>query len=285
MALANMLLLTVLAVLAGLTMTCCLCLDREKLRRTAGGYDHRLREVAPYLGAAALFFLTKRATHGYSVKLSHALDWDITAELYAVEGEFVAHLQSVVPRATLEFFSVMYMFGFPFLLVTAPILYFALPSQRHLKELLIAYVFNYVIGAICYTLFIAYGPRNHLSTVNGLMYDLYPQTQDMTSAVSANTDVFPSLHTSLAVVVLLFAWRSRREYPRWLPVAAFVVSSVVFSTMYLGIHWLTDVVAGVVLGVGSVYAAERIVARAEGDVGRVSVPDDREEGIASDVSD
>lgn len=285
MALANMLLLTVLAVLAGLTMTCCLCLDREKLRRTVGEYDYRLREVAPYLGVAALFFLTKRATHGYSVKLSHALDWDITAELYAVEGEFVAHLQRIDPPAMLEFFSIMYMFGFPFLLVTAPILYFALPSQRHLKELLIAYVLNYVIGAICYTLFIAYGPRNHLSTVEGLMYDFYPQTQDMTSAVSANTDVFPSLHTSLAVVVLLFAWRSRREYPRWFPLAAFVVSSVVFSTMYLGIHWLTDVVAGLVLGVGSVYAAERIVARSEGDAGRVTVPGDREEGIASDASD
>ncbi|NUC74128.1 phosphatase PAP2 family protein [Haloterrigena sp. SYSU A558-1] len=285
MALLNMLLLTGLAVLAGLTMTCVLCLDRRQLRRTIGEYDHRLRDVAPYLGAAALFFLTKRLTHDYSVKLSHALDWDITAELYTVEGEFVAHLQAIVPRSTLEFFSVMYMFGFPFLLVTAPILYFALSSQRHLKELLIAYVFNYAIGAICYTLFIAYGPRNHLSTVDGLMYSFYPQTQDMTAAVSANTDVFPSLHTSLAVVVLLFAWRSRREYPRWLPIAAFVAASVVFSTMYLGIHWLSDVVAGIVLGVGSVYAAERIVARAEGDADRVSVPGERDEGIASDASD
>ncbi|QRV17106.1 inositol phosphorylceramide synthase [Haloterrigena salifodinae] len=285
MALANMLLLTSLAVLAGLTMTCCLCLERRQVRRTIDEYDHRLRSVAPYLGVAALFFLAKRGTHEQSVKLSKAIDWDITAEIYAVEGEFVAHLQDIVPQqATLEFFSVMYMFGFPFLLVTAPILYFALSSQRHLKELLIAYVFNYVIGAICYTLFIAYGPRNHLSTVNGLMYSFYPQTQDMTAAVSANTDVFPSLHTSLAVVVLLFAWRSRREYPRWLPIASFVAASVVFSTMYLGIHWLLDVVAGIVLGVGSVYAAERIVARAEGD-DRVTVPGERDEGIASDASD
>ncbi|ELZ06700.1 phosphatase PAP2 family protein [Natrialba aegyptia] len=292
MALISMAVLTALTVLTGLSITCLLCLEPRQIRRTASEFGPRLRTVAPYLGAAALFFVTKRATHEYSVELSHALDWDITAELYAIEGEFVADLQHAVPGATLEFFSVMYMFGFPFLVVTAPILYFLLPSQRHLKELLIAYLLNYFLGAICYTLFIAYGPRNHLSTVDGLMYDFYPSTQDLTGAVSANTDVFPSLHTSLAVVVLVFAWRSRREYPRWFPIAAFVTAGVVFSTMYLGIHWLLDVVAGAALGVGSIYAAERFVDRAEGDAERGqgreqdSVPDsDEEDGITSDVSD
>ena len=285
MALLDMATLTTLAVLTGLSITCLVCLHPRQLRQTAGELKPRLRTVAPYLGAAGLIFFIKRSTHEKSVELSHAIDWDITAELYAVEGEFVAVLQDVTPEVTLEFFSAMYMFGFPYLVVTAPILYFMLPSQRHIKELLIAYLLNYAIGAICYTLFIAYGPRNHLSSVDGLMYDFYPSTQDLTAAVSANTDVFPSLHTSLAVVVLLFAWRSRREYPRWFPIAAFVTSCVVYSTMYLGIHWLLDVVAGVVLAVGSVSVGVRVVTRSEGDAGRLSAPGDREDGIASDASD
>lgn len=285
MALTTMLLLTVFAVLVGMVATCVLCLDRNRLLRTRREWRSRLRDVGPYLGVTALFFLAKRVTHEPSVRISKAIGWDITAELYAVEGEFVATLQSIVPEATLEFFSAMYMFGFPFLLVMAPILYFALPSQRHFKELLVAYVLNYFIGTICYTLFIAYGPRNHLSSVDGLMYSFYPQTQDMTAAVSSNTNVFPSLHTSLAIVVLLVAWRSRRQYPRWVSISSFVTACVVFSTMYLGIHWFVDVVAGGVLGVGSVVAAERIVARAENDAGRVSTPGDRDDGLPSDVGD
>jgi len=240
MALGFVVTLTVLVVCIGLIGTCATCLDRTAISRTAAELDHRFLETAPYLGAAALFFLAKRATTGQSERISHALDWDITTEIYAVEGEFVAVLQDIVPEATLEFFSAMYMFGFPFLLVTAPILYFLLPSQRHLKELLIAYLLNYFIGTIFYTLFIAYGPRNHLSSVSGLMYDFYPQAQTMTSAVSSNTNVFPSLHTSLAVVVLVFAWRSRNEYPRWVPIASFRPRAS-SSTMYLGIHWLIDV--------------------------------------------
>ncbi|MDS0476121.1 phosphatase PAP2 family protein [Natrinema sp. 1APR25-10V2] len=285
MALGFVVLLTVLVVCTGLVGTSTLCVDRTGLRRTAAELDDRLLEIAPYLGVAALFFLAKRATHGLSLRISKQLDWDLTAEIYAIEGEFVAVLQDVVPKATLEFFSAMYMFGFPFLLVTAPILYFMLPTQRHLKELLVAYVFNYVIGSLCYTLFIVYGPRNHLSSVSGLMYSFYPQTQDLTAAVSANTNVFPSLHTSLAVVVMLLAWRSREEYPRWFPIASFVTACVVFSTMYLGIHWLIDVIAGILLAIGSLFAAERIVGRAEGGVDPTPTLDEATDGITSESDD
>ncbi|PCR92016.1 phosphatase PAP2 family protein [Natrinema ejinorense] len=285
MALGFVVLVTVFVVCIALVGTCTACLDRATVDRTAAEFDHRLFEIAPYLGITALFFLAKRATHGHSLRISRTLDWDLTAAIYGIEGEFVASLQAFVPQATLEFFSVMYMFGFPYLLVTAPILYFLLPSQRHLKELLIAYLLNYLIGTLCYTLFIVYGPRNHLASVDGLMYSFYPQTQEMTAAVSANTNVFPSLHTSLAVVVFLFAWRSRSDYPRWFPIASFVAGCVVFSTMYLGIHWAIDVLAGIALAIVSVLGADRLVDRAEGDSDRVPVSDDRETGIASETND
>ncbi|MFA9418121.1 phosphatase PAP2 family protein [Natrinema sp. HArc-T2] len=285
MALGFMVFLTVLVVCIGLVGTCAICLDRTVLGQTATDYDRRLIEISPYVGVTALFFLGKRATHGHSLRLSRALDWDLTAEIYAIEGEFVAVLQDLVPTATLEFFSAMYMFGFPFLLVTALILYFLLPSQRYMKELLIAYLLNYVIGTLFYTLFIVYGPRNHLSSVDGLMYSFYPQTQEVTAAVSANTNVFPSLHTSLAVVVMMFAWRSRREYPRWVPIASFVTICVVFSTMYLGIHWLIDIIAGILLAVGSISGAKQIVTRVEGTAGSGHTTDKSENAMMSDGSD
>ena len=246
-----------------LVATCALCLNRTALRATAIELKPRLREAAPYLGVTALFLAVKRATHELSLQISHELAWDITTEIYAVEGQFVAALQNVVPEVTLGFFSAMYVFGFSYVLVTAPILYFALPSQRYNKELLVAYLLNYAVGVVLYTLFIAYGPRNHLAAVEGLMYQTYPQTQTVSAAVSDDTNVFPSLHTSLAVTALLFAWRSRREYPRWFLIASFVVPSIVVSTMYLGIHWLVDVVAGILLAVWSVYTAERLVAHTE----------------------
>ncbi|ELY84515.1 phosphatase PAP2 family protein [Natrinema altunense] len=283
MALGYVTFITIATVCTGVTATCALCVRASALPRTIAELEDRGRSIAPYLGVTLLVLLVKRWTHYRRLELSYALDWDITAEIYAVEGSFVAGLQSIVPDALIGFFSAMYMFGFPYLLVSALVLYFLLGTQRRFKQLLVAYALNTLVGSVFYTLFVAYGPRNHLSTVNGLMYEFYPQTQELTAEVSANTNVFPSLHTSLAVIVALFAWRSRREYPRWFPIASVVATLVVFSTMYLGIHWLIDVVAGVVLGIWCVLTAERLVARAEGEP--VSTSDDRETGLTTETND
>ncbi|WP_123622444.1 phosphatase PAP2 family protein [Halorubrum sp. CSM-61] len=282
MSLLEVITVTGLSVLTGTVAALLFCVERRQLHRTADEFAVRFRGVSPYLGAAGAFLLLKQATHGYRLRLSRALNWNVTDELHAVEGGFVATLQNAVPPAALEFFSATYVLGFAFLLVTAPVLYFVSSSQRRLKELLVAYVVNYMIGSLCYTLFIAYGPRNHLPTVEGLMYQFYPATQTLTAAVSSNTNVFPSLHTSLAVAVALVAWRSRREHSRWFAIAAFVATSVVISTMYLGIHWLTDVVAGLALGWGSVRLAGHIVASAET---RSSATRPRQGGIGIDGDD
>ena len=266
MALTFIALVTAVAVGSGLIATCGLCLTAAQLRRTIATLDRRIASIAPYLAVAAAVFLLKWVSHDERLRLSYAIGWEMTDSIYALEGTFVAALQNLVPPELYGFFSGMYMFGFSYLLFTGAILAFALPSQRRFKELLVAYLLNYSLGAVCYTLFVAYGPRNWPpARVDGLMYELYPQTQELTAAVSAKTNVFPSLHTSLSVVVLLFAWRTRRTYPWWSLIAAFVSTSVVLSTMVLGIHWLLDVAAGALLGVWSVVASSRIVERVEGE--------------------
>ncbi|MFC3957753.1 phosphatase PAP2 family protein [Halovivax cerinus] len=282
MALRTVLLVTVLLVSLGFVGTCAVCLDRSRVRHTVGTVRPRLRDIAPYVGVAAGFLLLKFLFSEHLVRLSMWIGWDVTDDIYALEGAFVASLQSVVPEAMIEPASILYMFGFPYLLATAPILYATLPSLRRLKELLIAYLLNYVVGGmLMYTLFVAYGPRNYLDSVQGLMYDFYPETQELTAAIADNTNVFPSLHTSLSVVVLLFAWRTRKQFPRWSVLSSLVASGVVFSTMYLGIHWVIDVVAGIVLALWSVVTAERVVDRVEGDRKRRTT--DRDVAIGSDV--
>jgi len=71
--------------------------------------------------------------------------------------------------------------------------------------------------------------------------------------------VFPSLHTALSVTVLLVAVSTHDEFPRWTPIAAVLAGSIVVATMFLGIHWVVDVVAGGLLAAGSVAVANRTV--------------------------
>ncbi|HQU16590.1 MAG TPA: VTT domain-containing protein [Gammaproteobacteria bacterium] len=69
-----------------------------------------------------------------------------------------------------------------------------------------------------------------------------------------STYAFPSAHATLSTVTYGFLAvliaRELRPSKRWLPytVAALIISLVVLSRIYLGAHWLTDVLAGTSLG-------------------------------------
>lgn len=248
----------------GVIATGALCLDRSSIRRTVSTLDQALLEIAPFAGFVGAALLIKRIGHGPSVRLSRAIDWNITPLLYRLEGGFVADLQTATPDAVVPLFAAFYVFGFAYLVVAPVVLYFLGSSRQALKELLVAYALNYLLGLVLYTLFVARGPRLYLSDgVDGLLFQMYPQIRHLTGAVSVTTNVFPSLHTALSVIVFLFAWRTRRTWPRWVVVAATVTGGVVLSTMVLGIHWLVDVVAGVALALVSVYGATRLVAGIE----------------------
>jgi membrane-associated phospholipid phosphatase len=220
----------------------------------------RLRAVAPYLGFLGTVLVVNKIAREYGPELSWIVGWNITPLIYRAEGTLVGDLQTVATPGLTMYLSAVYLFGYAFLLTFPFLLYVAHPELRHLKEAAVAFGLNYGLGLCCYLLFVSYGPRNLIpDAVEPLLYTTYPRAQLITSQVNANTNVFPSLHTSLSVSAGLLSWRTRTTYPLWTAIAVPLALSVVVSTMYLGIHWATDVVAGIALGVGSVLAAEWLV--------------------------
>jgi membrane-associated phospholipid phosphatase len=232
----------------------------RRLRTSYGRLYDRLVEVAPYLGLLAVVLLVNKVARDVGPELSWAIGWNITGTIYAVEGDLVVLVQSVATPTLTAGFAAVYLVGYVFLLVFPIVAYFLLPEGRLLKMTAVSYAVNYGVGVVCYLLFVAYGPRNLLpGQVESLLYVAYPKTQILTGAVNVNTNVFPSLHTSLSVAVATLAVRSRDVYPVWSVVAPCLAAAVALSTMYLGIHWALDVAAGLLLGWGSTVVARRIV--------------------------
>lgn len=233
-------------------------------RRLYGLWDNGLETlraarypIAFLVGVVALSAVGR----GALAMLSAIVGVQLTGTIHAIEGNFVAWLQAtfVTPELTI-YFSWVYVHGYIFLLVFPFLAYAALPKPVMFKRLLCAYALNYGIGLIVYTIVFAHGPRNIMpDLVTSLLYTYNPDYQALTTEVNENTNVFPSLHTSLAVTAALFAGLTRDEYPLWLPIAAWLALSVMIATMYLGIHWLIDVIGGIMLAVGSVYLAYRLV--------------------------
>ena len=221
-------------------------LNREQLRQTRDELGIRLRTALPFVGLLGGVLAFNAIFRGEAHEVSWWIGFEITPMIMNIEGEFVARLQDVLLSGPATvFFSFIYVYGYVFLLVFPIIAYFMMRRLATFKSLTVAYAANYGIGLLLYIIFIALGPRNYITDVVAQpMYTEYPDFQLLTSQINEYSNVFPSLHTSLSATVMLFAWRTRETFPRWMPLAMFIGSAVILSTMYLAIHWLVDVIAG-----------------------------------------
>lgn len=222
----------------------------------------RLGELSPYVLVLAVVLVLNAYVRPRVDEISPAFAIRLTNSLYLFEGYFVSVIQGATPEPVMYYFAAVYVVGYAALLIFPLLAYAVLDDLRHAKTLLTTYALNYSIGATVYVFVEAYGPRN-LHVADGVLYQYFPDVQYLTSAVNSNANVFPSLHTSMAVAVLLLAYYSRAAYPRWFVMAGVLAPSVVLATMALGIHWFGDVVAGLALAVFSVEAARWIVPRLE----------------------
>lgn len=79
------------------------------------------------------------------------------------------------------------------------------------------------------------------------------------AAIDANRidrDCFPSMHTCLAVLALIFAWRHARG---WFWVFLPFVLGLIFSTVYLRYHYVVDLFAGLALAWATAVAGPRLL--------------------------
>ncbi len=237
---------------------------RDRLSSVRAAWRSRVREIAPVVALLVIALGINNYVRQIGPDISWVIGVEITDTLFRLEGEFVVWLQSLASTPVTTYFSYMYIYGYAFLLTFPLVAYFAHQDTRPLRTLLWAYLFNYMLGLVVYLLVVAYGPRNILPhMVEPLLYSTFPEYQHLTRQVNRSTNVFPSLHTSLSMTVLFVAIRTRKSFARWLPVATVFALSIVISTMYLGIHWASDVVAGIVLAGVSVILAARIVERTQ----------------------
>jgi membrane-associated phospholipid phosphatase len=69
--------------------------------------------------------------------------------------------------------------------------------------------------------------------------------------------VFPSMHTSIATVAILIALRESSAHIKYFFVTLNI--AIIISTLYLGIHWVVDVIGGVIFGYFTFKLADRIM--------------------------
>jgi membrane-associated phospholipid phosphatase len=224
----------------------------------AGGARRLVRERRYrflLIAAAAIFALNALESY-HDDAVTAALGYDLTPRVHALEGDRGAVLQRLASPGATWVFSFAYIVLFPTIMLAPVLLAAAGAGVPACRAFLKAIIINY---AVCLPFYLL-APVKEMWAGNPdhvrlLLDDVSPRIIEAYRSTSALDNCLPSFHVSLSVTVAILAWRTG---PRAFSAATVCAAAlVVVGTIYLGVHWLTDVAAGVLLGITAAVAAGR----------------------------
>jgi len=160
----------------------------------------------------------------------------------------------------LYFFVFIYIIIYPFSVLFS-LIYFILDDQKKaLKNLAYALVVTYVISLPFYlflpitNVYTYYGTESALETV-------IPSIEQFFYSTTTHNNCLPSLHT--AMVIFLAYCASLTNNKKFAYFNYFLMVSVLISVIYLSIHWLTDVIAGIIVAFVTIFLLKRYITNEE----------------------
>ncbi|WP_334078035.1 phosphatase PAP2 family protein [Paenibacillus sanfengchensis] len=172
---------------------------------------------------------------------------DFTPWVFQLEGHFVSFFQQLfhAPGVTLVV-SFFYLVVFQALILASLFIYAGDGRQLFVYATCCTVMLNYLVALPFYALF----PVNEVwsyppSGAAFYMLEAFPEFNTLYRPLSGINNCFPSLHTSVSVSMAMLAIRSGNR--KWAIAATASAAIIVFSIFYLGIHWLTDMIGGLLL--------------------------------------
>ncbi len=190
-----------------------------------------------------------------------------TAIIHAIEGDFTYWVQKTFRADWLtNFLRIHYLWSYVFLNYFTVIL-FAYRGDRELTSLAaLNYSLIYVLAIPFYIFFNVQITSDYIPGMDALLYHSGSSFFDFFVRVDPLDNAFPSLHIAIPFGLIMVMWwtMKRRGYTlkdwehRWY--LMFVIATTVtyaFSILYLGIHWVTDIPGGMLIGLmGAIIADE-----------------------------
>ena len=128
--------------------------------------------------------------------------------------------------------------------------------RKILKYLLSAHIFQVFLITPFYLSFHLQETWYVLGHPDGMARGLSPE-----AAAGVTLNAFPSMHTSIAFAMFLVLLEEKNRLFKW--VWGLFCLSVIYSTMYLEIHWVIDVLAGMLFAYATVKLVNLILVKAE----------------------
>ncbi len=145
---------------------------------------------------------------------------------------------------------------YPFTLWFTPLFFVLTNNQRALKTFAVGLLFIFAVALPFYLFF----PITNVYTYFHEPFALdsvIPSVGHFFYTTTTTNNCFPSLHVAMALLIFLCVTITKNR--RYIALTAVSAGGVIFSVLYLGIHWITDVIGGTILVLLVFYLVTRFI--------------------------
>jgi membrane-associated phospholipid phosphatase len=218
-------------------------------------YKTRVAYYAVYLciiaGVVAFHLLEVNVIDPHATQL---VGTNFAPAVHALEDSAVYWFTQHWTPVLVYFFVFIYIIFYPFTLWFSPVYFLFTDQRKAMKTFAYGFVFIYA-SALPFYLFLpitnVYSYFESTSALNTVI----PGVEQFFYATTTNNNSFPSLHVAMAFLIANTVALTNNK--RYTYLAYFSAICVLCSVIYLGIHWIIDVIGGILISFGSFYLAKR----------------------------
>jgi membrane-associated phospholipid phosphatase len=181
---------------------------------------------------------------------------DFTPSIQMIEDGVVYWFSQNWTPVLVYFFVFIYIVLYPFTLWFSLLYFLIVDERKAMKTYAYALVIIYAIALPFYlflpitNVYIYYRSASALNTV-------IPGVEQFFYATTTNNNCFPSLHVAMALLIAKTV--SLTNNKRFIYLAYFCAICVICSVIYLAIHWITDVIGGIIIAFAVFYLVNRFI--------------------------
>ena len=169
---------------------------------------------------------------------------DFASIFKSIEGNTIKWFVSQWTPTLIFLFGVIYIIIYPFTLWFSPLLFLVSGEKKAMRSLAYGLLVIYLL-ALPFYLFL---PVTNVYTYYGstsALNSVVPSIENFFYTTTTHNNCFPSLH--VAMILLIAKSASFTNNKRYHYATLVVAVTVILSVIYLFIHWLTDVIGGILV--------------------------------------
>jgi len=175
---------------------------------------------------------------------------DFTQIIISIENGIVYWFSQHWNPVLVVFFTVMYIGVYPFTLWFSTFYFIATDSKKALRFLAIGLSIIYIIAFPFYLFFTVSNVYTYFG-IQSALETIIPGINQFFYSTTTYNNCFPSLH--VAVTLLIAKSVSITQNKKFTYFVYFCALSVIISVIYLAIHWIIDVIGGIIIAFFAFY--------------------------------